>query len=100
MLRGHLSLLGSLQEILSGCRLPGAPSRPGPLQSAVELLGQSGVVLRFCGQLLVALAWVSAGRLTMSGEPCFRRGILGYLGMELSRGATRSTGSKTKEYEL
>lgn len=49
-MRSYLSLLGSLQEILSRNRLPG-----GPLQSPIQLLGQSQVDLRLCDLLLLVV---------------------------------------------
>lgn len=59
----------------------------GPVQSAVELLGQSQVLMRLWGQLLGAQGWISARRLTLSTELCFRDEILEDLGLELRRGA-------------
>lgn len=97
VLKSCLSLLRSLQEILNRGRLPGALSWPGPLQGPVELLGESQVVLRICGQLLLVQPWVSAGWLTLSTEPCCRGEILDGLRLGLRRGARRSTGRRDQD---
>lgn len=94
VLRSHLCLLRFLQEILSRSRLPGVPSWPGPLQNPIELLGQSYVELRLCGQRLGVQAQVSAGGLTLSAEPCVRDDILEDLGLGLRKGIRKSTGSR------
>lgn len=98
VLRSRSSLLGSLQEILGGGRLPGAPIRPGPLQSPVELPGQSQAELRLFGLPPVARGpWVSAHRLTPSAHACVRGEILEDLGLGLRRGVRRSTGKGNQD---
>lgn len=100
VLRRHLSLLGSLQEILSRSWLPGAPNWLCPLQSPVELLGQSRVLMRSWIQLLVAWCWVSARTLTLSAVTCFRWEILEDLGLELRRGSRWTTEGRIQEEEV
>lgn len=100
VLRRDVFLLGSLQEILGRSRPPGAQRWMDPVQSAVELLGQSQVLMRLWGQLLGAQGWISARRLTLSTELCFRDEILEDLGPELRRGAWRTTEGRNQEEEL
>ena len=91
----RLSLLGMLQQIFSGRRPSWRTIGPGPLQSPIELPGQTQAELRLCVQLLVARA--SAHRLTLSAETCFRPEILKGLGLELRRRVRRSTGKRNQE---
>ena len=100
VLRNHLSFLGSLQEILSRSRPPGATSWPSSLQSAIELLGQLQVGLRICSNLQVDQAWICAGRLTRSTETCFRGEIPEDLGLDPKKWTRGSTESRNQEEEL
>lgn len=92
MLVGGLRVLGLVQEVLGRGRLPGSVSRPGPLQSTVELHRQSLVDLRFRAQ-----ARFCAGGLTVAPDYCFRSEIPVHL---VKNGARRSAERRNQEEML
>lgn len=84
----NLFLLGSLQEILGRSRPSWTPRWLGPLQGAVEFLGQSQACVRLRVQLFVTQSGNFVWRLTLSVELCFRVEILKSLWLELRRSAS------------